>query len=874
MKTYADKPQQTESKSVSAAAPLKLSGGDATFQFSDNRLEASEQRKQQKMANNSPQVSQLKALQQKVNDNSETSQLHAVTDDHSMQINQSIQKKENKTGLPDNLKSGMENLSGISLDDVKVHRNSDKPAQLHAHAYAEGTNIHLGPGQEKHLAHEAWHVVQQKQGRVKPTLQMKETININDDQALEKEADVMGDKSMQMASISGSTDNLNDINNSAALVQLKTGMEVELHVPFYKQSPHSIALSEHFIKSKVKTTGLSSPEGKSIVDFMYGGLDYGVSYGKEAGFYDISADHIGFRRTHKAIVAHLLDNGYMKYPGGDFKSMTNIEYRSKEQEERTPEGQTKTEQTSEKIQSHASSTAEKATSGNMTALSAPVSGFYTGIPEAQLKKLMVGDNAGIALVDKLKNEINPRIYFQTTTGVLPSEIPDLFQEAAADLKAKDPASLKAAMLENAIAQTKSAVDEHRTATLLSSVSKGDIKSLEGWMTLVAQYMMAWQLETSSMYYGVHQQTGQIRKLGGSTAKNMVAYLSKTHLVDSINALPDSVRPNISNGENRNHWHNLFKSFYQKTISDFDLITKLGLTDYNGQFEYNSKGKKVKKIKHDEIFSTDTPDEFLVNLLEKNTDSEGDYEAFHVITGNELTLDDGQESPTLNPKLTIGGEQAIPLEDRNIHAKESTIGRTEINKVQDQYMAEWSKAKNRRIGSTQERTSIEANYNLCRDFYNSFGNALIHIPSLNALKLEFNTLNRNAADVEKERTKIDAHKLKIDNWKTTNTNDSVALALVSPLLRKTNWSTKGKALMGTKVPSGISTMRKTLNGSRNANGKLAQMASTATTRLRKGTRDNATTNAYELMRDTPNWLTQGAAGWNAFIAKWQTTDGLV
>jgi hypothetical protein len=105
-----------------------------------------------------------------------------------------IQKQENKTGLPDNLKSGIENLSGYSMDDVKVHYNSDKPAQLHAHAYAQGTEIHIASGQEKHLPHEAWHVVQQKQGRVQPTMQMKGNVNINDNARLEKEADVMGAK--------------------------------------------------------------------------------------------------------------------------------------------------------------------------------------------------------------------------------------------------------------------------------------------------------------------------------------------------------------------------------------------------------------------------------------------------------------------------------------------------------------------------------------------------------------------------------------------------------------------------------------------------------------------------------------------------------
>jgi|GEM_PF-5810380 len=114
-----------------------------------------------------------------------------------------VQRQENKTGLPDNLKSGVENLSGHSLDDVKVHYNSSQPASLQAHAYAQGTDIHVAPGQEKHLPHEAWHVVQQKQGRVQPTRQLKGTTNINDDTGLENEADVMGAKALNSASVSG-----------------------------------------------------------------------------------------------------------------------------------------------------------------------------------------------------------------------------------------------------------------------------------------------------------------------------------------------------------------------------------------------------------------------------------------------------------------------------------------------------------------------------------------------------------------------------------------------------------------------------------------------------------------------------------------------
>src|SRR5690242_2324230 len=92
-----------------------------------------------------------------------------------------------KSGLPARLQAGLETLSGLSMDDVQVHHNSPQPAQLQAAAYTKGKDIHIGPGQERHLPHEAWHVVQQKQGRVKPNRQAL-GMAINDQPALEQEA--------------------------------------------------------------------------------------------------------------------------------------------------------------------------------------------------------------------------------------------------------------------------------------------------------------------------------------------------------------------------------------------------------------------------------------------------------------------------------------------------------------------------------------------------------------------------------------------------------------------------------------------------------------------------------------------------------------
>ena len=112
---------------------------------------------------------------------------------------------ENRTGMPDKLRAGLEQLSGIDLSSVRVHYNSSKPAQVDAFAYTEGKDIQLGPGQERHLSHEGWHVVQQMQGRVKPTIQAK-GILINDDGELEREADVMGTKAGVLGEQAGAGD--------------------------------------------------------------------------------------------------------------------------------------------------------------------------------------------------------------------------------------------------------------------------------------------------------------------------------------------------------------------------------------------------------------------------------------------------------------------------------------------------------------------------------------------------------------------------------------------------------------------------------------------------------------------------------------------
>lgn len=229
------------------------------------RSDTIQQQQLQLMANNSQQVQQLKAYQSMADTHlaSQVSSIQFSTGSYFSNSKPVVQQKENKTGLPDALKSGVEHLSGLSLSDVNVHYNSSKPAQLNAHAYAQGTSIHVAPGQEKHLPHEAWHVVQQKQGRVKPTQQLKEKVAINDDKALETEADVMGAKALAASSASvqrvvNTTTLASSVNEVAQLEKTVSGHGGLRKDAHGAHVPYTVPVG--------KTLVLSAPPGATLGD--------------------------------------------------------------------------------------------------------------------------------------------------------------------------------------------------------------------------------------------------------------------------------------------------------------------------------------------------------------------------------------------------------------------------------------------------------------------------------------------------------------------------------------------------------------------------------------------------------------------------------
>ena len=132
-----------------------------------------------------------------------TAQMQPEEDEELMQGKFTAQMKpdENRTGIPDDLKSSMESTLNTDFSQVRIHSNSTKATEVGALAYTQGTDVHFAPGQFKPesskgqqlLGHELTHVVQQGQGRVKPTGEVA-GLPLNDSPALEKEADEMGNK--------------------------------------------------------------------------------------------------------------------------------------------------------------------------------------------------------------------------------------------------------------------------------------------------------------------------------------------------------------------------------------------------------------------------------------------------------------------------------------------------------------------------------------------------------------------------------------------------------------------------------------------------------------------------------------------------------
>lgn len=124
----------------------------------------------------------------------------------------------------------MEASFGTTFSNVNIHKDSSKATDNNALAFAQGNDIHFAPGKynpnsqegQELLGHELAHVVQQRNGQVKPTAHLDDGTLVNDDPKLEKEADVLGAKAASFSQASTFKSVEEDESQVSKIVQKKT----------------------------------------------------------------------------------------------------------------------------------------------------------------------------------------------------------------------------------------------------------------------------------------------------------------------------------------------------------------------------------------------------------------------------------------------------------------------------------------------------------------------------------------------------------------------------------------------------------------------------------------------------------------------------
>ena len=126
----------------------------------------------------------------------------SLLDHYSAIGNQAAQRLHNPNkpnGIPEPVRTQMENALQTDFSDVSITPNSSKASQMEALAYTQGNKIHFAPGMYnpssqtgmKLLGHELTHVIQQREGRVNVTHRFNgNPLNMNP--LLENEADHLG----------------------------------------------------------------------------------------------------------------------------------------------------------------------------------------------------------------------------------------------------------------------------------------------------------------------------------------------------------------------------------------------------------------------------------------------------------------------------------------------------------------------------------------------------------------------------------------------------------------------------------------------------------------------------------------------------------
>jgi Domain of unknown function (DUF4157) len=191
--------------------------------------------------------------------------------------------------LPGDVQAKMGSAFGADFSAVRIHEGAHV-SELGAAAYTQGAEVHFAPGQyqpgsqsgQELIGHELAHVVQQSQGRVSATTQAK-GVDINDDSALEQEADAWGARAARGEAVGASNGQPIQAGHSAVQRKVIQKKDVATHYGTFKTTNFTkvgtrgvdCVLEFHPDADKIDATkiGLSQSVKITYTDGSHTGID-------------------------------------------------------------------------------------------------------------------------------------------------------------------------------------------------------------------------------------------------------------------------------------------------------------------------------------------------------------------------------------------------------------------------------------------------------------------------------------------------------------------------------------------------------------------------------------------------------------------------
>jgi hypothetical protein len=338
--------------------------------------------------------------------------------------------------LPGQLADALGQQYGADLSGVRVHADQEAATisrSLQAQAFTHGTDVYFAQGTyapqsadgQRLIAHEAAHVVQQRNGRASNPGSAP-TVGHADD-PVEVEADRMADTALSAirrqasASEGSATDEASrpadPSGATGSRLRRKVGFEAELTVP-----------SLGAPKGTLKYPKLPDMVTDNIKSFLDGGVPYDTDIGGKGQDVRLDSDHTS-KIDRGPLVDALRDRGYVT--GTPFEPETKLEFVTTAVDELAPGADKRLNTVITSLTGLMGATLTEAKSGRMRQIPKPANdGFKTGIPVRVLKEWWSGtaDQGPLdALVDDfLANRIKDDVYLQATVGIIPSALMKFF----------------------------------------------------------------------------------------------------------------------------------------------------------------------------------------------------------------------------------------------------------------------------------------------------------------------------------------------------------------------------------------------------------------------------------------------------------------